>query len=75
MRVAARIHTLGGFSAHAGQGELADWAGNYLKGQNQPRLVLTHGEEKPRQELRALLRSRFEIDAELPKRGDTLSLE
>ena len=32
IEVKAGIHTLGGFSAHAGQTELAGWAGNYLSG-------------------------------------------
>ena len=53
--VEAGIHTLGGFSAHAGQTELADWAGNYLSGPTRPRVVLTHGEDRPRETLRRLL--------------------
>jgi metallo-beta-lactamase family protein len=75
VKVAAKIHTLGGFSAHAGQTELAGWAGNYLKDKQHPRLVLTHGEEKPRQQLQSLLKAQFGIEAELPERGDVLSLE
>lgn len=35
----AEVHTLGGFSGHAGQDELLDW----LEGQ--PRVLLVHGEE------------------------------
>ncbi|GGN05351.1 ribonuclease [Thermus composti] len=36
----ASVHTLGGFSGHAGQDELLDW----LEGQ--PQVVLVHGEEE-----------------------------
>jgi metallo-beta-lactamase family protein len=73
--VAAKIHTLGGFSAHAGQTELAGWAGHFLYGSHRPRVVLTHGEEKPRAALRDLLRSQLSADASLPSRGETLTLE
>ena len=36
----ASVHTLGGFSGHAGQDELLDWL------QGEPRVVLVHGEEE-----------------------------
>lgn len=42
--VKARIHTLGGFSAHAGQSQLLDWI-NHFKTPH-PRLYLIHGEDK-----------------------------
>src|SRR4051812_25385224 len=58
IEVRAGIHTLGGFSAHTGQSELAGWAGHYLSGPAHPRIVLTHGEDKPRQALGDLLESR-----------------
>ena len=75
IEVKAGIHTLGGFSAHAGQTELAAWAGNYLSGPTRPRVVLTHGEDKPREALRDLLESRHGVKAELPMRGDVLEIE
>src|SRR4051794_3724998 len=71
----AGIHTLGGFSAHAGQTELAGWAGNYLSGPACPRLVLTHGEDTAREALRAQLQSRHGVTAELPTRGDAIEIE
>ena len=43
IEVRASIHTLGGFSAHAGQGELLEWLGAMAAGK--PRIVLTHGED------------------------------
>lgn len=40
--VNAQVHTLGGFSAHAGQDQLLEWAGNF--DQVKTRLYLVHGE-------------------------------
>jgi metallo-beta-lactamase family protein len=53
--VRARVHTLGGFSAHAGQGDLIRWLDTYHpRNKQSPRLVLTHGESAPRMALRDL---------------------
>jgi metallo-beta-lactamase family protein len=46
--VKATIHTLGGFSAHAGQKDLLGWFG--VLAPKKPRVVLTHGEDGPRGE-------------------------
>jgi metallo-beta-lactamase family protein len=73
--VKAKIHTLGGFSAHAGQTELAGWAGHYLGGQWNPTFALTHGQDRPREVLRDLLKARYGVDAILPARGDVQALE
>lgn len=42
--VNARIHTLGGFSAHAGQQQLLDWADRFR--QADPQFYLVHGESE-----------------------------
>ena len=73
--VAATIRTLGGFSAHAGQSELAGWAGHFLGETPRPRLALVHGEDGPRAALRDLLKIRFGVEAMLPGPGETLELE
>jgi metallo-beta-lactamase family protein len=70
VRVAARIHTLGGFSAHAGRTELLGWAGTAIGAGT--RVVLTHGEDKPRAALAEAIRERFRIEPLLPMRGDTV---
>ncbi len=44
--VHAQIHSLGGFSAHAGQTDLLKWL-EYIA-PVKPRVILTHGENKPR---------------------------
>jgi metallo-beta-lactamase family protein len=71
--VRASVHTLGGFSAHAGQSGLVEWAGHLAR--SSPRFVLTHGEPRACEGLRAALRARLGIEAECPNRGDTISLE
>ncbi len=47
--VRAQIHTLGGFSAHAGQTQLLDWLTHF--NEPKPRLYLVHGEENAKQAL------------------------
>ncbi len=64
VQVRARIATLGGFSAHAGQTDLLKWFSTLAP--SKPRLILTHGEDPPRQALAAKLRERFNAAAELP---------
>jgi metallo-beta-lactamase family protein len=70
--VRARIHTLGGFSAHAGQAELLDWFGQMAP--SRPRVIVTHGEEAARNALAAKLRERFGLASEIPSVGDELQL-
>lgn len=52
VRVAARIYTIGGFSAHADQKGLLDW---YQTAGEPARTFLVHGEDNAREPLAALL--------------------
>jgi len=70
--VKARIHTLGGFSAHAGQSDLLEWFDHLAP--CQPELILTHGEPKARDTLAALIKERHGLEARKPLLGDTLEL-
>jgi metallo-beta-lactamase family protein len=70
--VKARVHTLGGFSAHAGQTDLLDWFG--AMSTSRPRIAIIHGEDKPRQALAQLLRSRHAIEPLLPAIGEAIDL-
>jgi metallo-beta-lactamase family protein len=72
VKVRAHVHTLGGFSAHAGQSGLVTWAAPFE--QTKPRMFLTHGEDGPRRILRDKLKSRYDIDAGLPNYGDEVEL-
>ena len=68
--VKARVHTLNGFSAHAGQTDLVEWFG--CLAHNKPRLFLTHGEDRPRKTLAGLIESRYGIEAEMPAMGQVV---
>jgi metallo-beta-lactamase family protein len=70
--VRARIHTLGGFSAHAGQSGLLNWAAPYAQGK--PRMFLTHGEDGPRRVLGDQLRQRFGLATAMPRYGEEVVL-
>lgn len=70
--VSARVHTLGGFSAHAGQSELLDWVSGLLA--NGARAALVHGEDDKRAALAAKLHARFGADPWRPRRGESISL-
>jgi metallo-beta-lactamase family protein len=68
--VKAKVHTIGGFSAHAGQAELLDWA-QAIAGQ--PRFYLVHGEPEAQQVLATELAKRG-ITAQIPAKGDIIDL-
>jgi metallo-beta-lactamase family protein len=70
--VRARIHTLGGFSAHAGQTDLLHWFTPMAD--ERPRLFLTHGEARGRVPFAKLIRERFDLEAELPTLGQKVQL-
>jgi metallo-beta-lactamase family protein len=72
LAVRARVHTLGGFSAHAGQTQLIEWARHFRA--RKPRFFLTHGEPAARDALRAALHERLRLEAECPRRGQTVQL-
>lgn len=70
--VKAQIHTLGGFSAHAGQTDLLAWF--QVIAPSQPRVVLTHGENEPRQILGDLIQRRYKLKPLLPALNETVEL-
>lgn len=88
--VRAKVHTVGGLSAHAGQAELAEWAARAVgRGADggagkagaggkpaggAPRIVLTHGEERPRAVLGALLEQRLGARVEMPMWGQSVTV-
>ena len=65
--VKAQIHTLNGFSAHAGQTDLLHWFEPLAAAK--PHVFLTHGEAKGREPLAAIIGQRFSIKPELPEFG------
>ncbi|HET6408753.1 MAG TPA: MBL fold metallo-hydrolase [Chthoniobacteraceae bacterium] len=70
--VKASVHTLNGFSAHAGQTDLLHWLAPLA--QHKPRVFLTHGEVRGREPLAQKIRERFGIESVLPQFGDHVTL-
>jgi metallo-beta-lactamase family protein len=70
--VRAKTHTFGGLSGHAGQRDLLQWMGTMAP--SRPRVVLTHGEDGPRQKLRAEIQKRFGLKAEAPDYLETIEV-
>jgi metallo-beta-lactamase family protein len=70
--VRASIHTLGGFSAHAGQDELVQWFAGMAPGR--PELILAHGEDAARQALARRIESEHGVRARCPDLGDVIEI-
>ena len=70
--VKAQVHTLGGFSAHAGQTDLLTWFSAIAP--SKPRVILTHGEDGPRETLAQKIQQRFELKCALPDMAETIEL-
>ena len=69
--VSASIHTLGGFSAHAGQKDLLDWFSHLAPAT--PKLFITHGENGPRTALGGKIRDLYTIVATYPEMFENIS--
>jgi metallo-beta-lactamase family protein len=72
VEVRASVHTLGGFSAHAGRSELLRWYGAIRR--KPARVALVHGEDRQRAALAAALEEQHGASVLLPGRGDALEL-
>ena len=68
--VKAAIHTIGGFSAHAGQSQLLNWA-KHIGGK--PQFYLVHGEPEAQLVLQQKLQE-AKIDADIARLGQTVNL-
>ena len=70
--VRAKVHTMGGFSAHAGQKDLLAWLSPVAP--SKPRVVVIHGENGPRASLASCIQKRFGLKTSLPRMGETVEL-
>ena len=70
--VRATVHSLGGFSAHAGQTGLVNWVTPFQ--QLKPRLFLTHGEDMPRAALQTKIKAKLGLDGAMPRYGEEVTL-
>jgi metallo-beta-lactamase family protein len=72
IRVEARIHTVGGLSAHADRDGLVAWYGGFS---NRPPVRLVHGEPRAQDALAATLRATYGgVDVRAPAHGETVTL-
>ncbi|MFC3609188.1 MBL fold metallo-hydrolase RNA specificity domain-containing protein [Stutzerimonas tarimensis] len=69
--VKAQVHTLGGFSAHAGQSQLLTWADGF---KDRPALYLVHGEHDKMLALQQALQQRLAWSAQIPEPGQRITL-
>jgi len=72
VEVRARIHTVGGLSAHGAQDDLARW---YECMKNRPPVYLVHGEEDARQAFAGYLAERSGATVHTPGSGQVLDLD
>jgi metallo-beta-lactamase family protein len=70
--VKAQVHTLGGFSAHAGQTDLLTWFSAIAP--SKPRVILTHGENDQRGALAKKIQQRFRLPSRIPAMGETVEM-
>lgn len=70
--VRASVHSLGGFSAHAGQSDLLNWLSPMA--QTRPQVFLTHGEDRAREPLAAAIGQRFHLRPVLPADRETVEI-
>jgi metallo-beta-lactamase family protein len=68
--VRAKIDTLGGFSAHAGQADLLDWFSALAP--SKPRVVLTHGENGPRHKLAKFIWQKYRLKTTIPQMQEAI---
>lgn len=69
--VRAKVHTLGGFSAHAGQSQLIEWASQFT---TQPETYLVHGELEKMEILQNLLQEKLGRPVVIPEHGDRIAI-
>lgn len=70
--VRAKVNTLGGFSAHAGQSDLLKWLSPLAP--SGPRIIITHGEDVSRKTLGAIIQQRFGLQYQLPSQGNNIEI-
>ncbi len=69
--IRSRIYTIGGFSAHADQGELLEWVGAFT---NKPKVFIVHGEEDVSLEFANIVHKRLGLTTYVPHLGEELSI-
>jgi metallo-beta-lactamase family protein len=69
--IRSKIYTIGGFSAHADQGELLQWLGAFT---NKPKVFIVHGEEDVSLEFSNIVHKRLGLETYVPHLGEELDV-
>jgi metallo-beta-lactamase family protein len=70
--VRAKVFTIGGFSAHAGQSDLVEWLSHFENPLMQ--VYVIHGEKSTSEDFAAVVRERFALQAHVPALGEAIVL-
>ena len=70
--VKAKVFTIGGFSAHADQGDLLDWISHF---ESKPQVFIVHGEPTACEALATKIRELFDLTTHIPKWKERLILK
>ncbi len=71
--VKAKVYTINGFSAHAGQSQILDWLGHFQT--REMKIILIHGEYKAQQILAELIRKRLGCEVCIPDYLEEITLK
>lgn len=71
IRVAAQVHTVGGFSAHADQAALLEWYDGFTA---RPPVWLVHGEDEARAALARVMAETRSVRPQVPRLNDSIDL-
>jgi len=72
IEVNAKIHTIGGLSAHADREQLMSWLKFYVK--SNPKVFLIHGEPDVCKEFSGNISENFNLETFIPEWGDTAEI-
>ncbi len=70
--VAAKVFTIGGFSAHADQSDLLDWVGHFAE--SKPKVFPVHGEPHACQVLAKKIEERYGLETHVPRWRESMLL-
>ena len=70
--VNAKIFTIGGFSAHADQKDLLEWASHF---ESSPKVFVIHGESEASMTLALKLKEKFQLEVHVPQWKERLILK
>jgi metallo-beta-lactamase family protein len=70
--VKAKVSTLNGFSAHAGQTDLLNWFSTLAP--SKPKVIVTHGEDEQRKILSGMLKKKFGVKTVMPELNEVVEI-